>query len=77
MYFLSTVTSELVTRLMYDLAMDAHFTTEVYTSHNGIVLDPYPESPARTRAVWSGLAEAGIPKDKEVTSLKIGRMLTK
>ena len=77
MYFLSTVTSELVTRLIYDLAMDAHFTTEVYTSHNGIVLDPYPESPARTRAVWSGLAEAGILKDTEVTSLKIGRMLTK
>ena len=57
--------------------MDAHFTAEVYTSHNGIVLDPYPESPARTRAVWSGFVEAGIPEDAEVTSLKIGRMLTK
>ena len=67
----------LSSRLMYDLAMDAHFTTEIYTSHNGIVLDPYPESPARTRAVWSGIAEAGIPEDPEVTSLKIGRLLTK
>ena len=77
MYFLSTVTSVLVTRLMYDLAMDAHFTTEVYTSHNGIVLDPYPESPARTRAVWSGIAEAGIPEDSEVTTLRSGRMLSR
>ena len=49
-------------RLLYDPALDAHFTTEVYTSHNGIVLDPYPESPARTRAVWAGLVEAGIPE---------------
>ena len=57
--------------------MDAHFTTEVYTSHNGIVLDPYPESPARTKAVWRGIAEARIPEDAEVTSLRTGRMLTK
>ena len=63
---------------MYDPAMDAHFTDEVfYGAVLGITIDPHPESPARTRAVWSGLTEAGIMEDEGVTRLDIGRILTK
>ena len=64
--------------LMYDPTMDAHFTKEVfYGAVLGITIDPHPESPARTQAVWSGMVEAGITEDAEVTMLPNGRMLTK
>ena len=64
--------------LMYDPTMDAHFTNEVfYGPVLGIAIDPHPESPARTRAVWNGILEAGILEDERVTRLQTGRMLTK
>ena len=64
--------------LMYDATMDAHFTNEVfYGPVLGITIDPHPESPARTQAVWNGMLEAGIVEDAGVTRLQTGRMLTK
>ena len=64
--------------LMYDPASDAHFTNEVFFGAVlGITIDPHPESPARTRAVWNGMVEAGILEEAEVTRLPIGRMLLK
>ena len=64
--------------LMYDPATDAHFTNEVfYGPVLGITIDPHPESPARSRAVWNGMVEAGILEEAEVTRLPIGRMLSK
>ena len=63
---------------MYDPSMDAHFTNEVfYGAVLGITIDPHPESPARTRALWNGMVEAGITEDAEVTRLPNGRILTK
>ena len=63
---------------MYDPTMDAHFSKEVfYGAVLGITIDPHPESPARTQAVWNGMLEAGITEDAEVTMLPNGRMLTK
>ncbi len=63
---------------MYDTTMNAHFTNEVfYGAVLGITIDPHPESPARTRAVWNGMLEAGILEDAGVTRLQTGRMLIK
>ena len=63
--------------LMYDTEMDKHFTDEIYTSHNGIVLKPYPECPERTQGIWRSLTEAGLVEDEAVLRLETGRLVTK
>ena len=57
--------------------MDKHFTDQIYTSHNGIVLKPYPECPERTQGIWRSLTEAGLVEDEAVLRLETGRLVTK
>ena len=63
--------------LLYDPEMEKHFTTATYTSHNGIVLRPYPECPERTQAIWRALEEANIPRQEKVGLVEPGRKVEK
>ena len=62
--------------LMYDPEMEKHFTDEIYTSHNGIVLKPYPECPERIQGIWKCFRDAGIIESKDVLKLETGRLVT-
>ena len=63
--------------LVHDPQLENHFTDATYTSHNGIVLRPYPECPERTRAIWRALEEANIPSLAAVALVEPGRRLSR
>ena len=64
-------------RLLYDPQLESHSTEATYTSHNGIVLRPYPECPERIRAIWGALEEANIPSQEGVALVQPGRKVSR